>query len=131
MQASHKFASLQQKIIASITAMDVDTLREIIPIDVNLTGTLENDREAFFELLQDKFKTIKKRGVKQYKVSSSFCNNCYDNKEVTRFSESYGCGFALAFEFQDSTLTSIRICRSAGIGKEDLVKHSHLTFSYF
>lgn len=111
--------------------MDIDALENIIPPETNLTGKIENDRAAFFQLLRDKFTTVKKRGVKEYKVSTSFCDHCYSNKEVIRFTESYGSGFALAFETYNSALTAIKICQSSGIRKEDLEVQSHSTFSYF
>jgi hypothetical protein len=131
MLAPDKYETLQQHIITAVAAMDVVTLENIIPAEVSLTGKVDNDRAAFFKLLYDKFKTVKKRGVKQYKVSTSFCDHCYDNKEVVRFSESYDSGFALAFETYNSALTAIRICHSSGIRKETLEKHSHSNFSYF
>jgi hypothetical protein len=131
MMSMEKYAPLQQQILTAVASMNVDTLETIIPLEVILTGKVENDRVAFLEMLRYKFKTVKMRGVKEYKVSTSFCNNCYANKEVIRFSESYGSGFALAFETYNSTLTAIRICHSSGITRENLEKQSRLTFSYF
>ena len=127
----NKYPPLQREIIYAVANMDVDKLEKVIHAEVKLTGMIDDHRDAFFKLLREKFKTVKKRGVKKYKISISFCDNCYCHKEVICFKESYQSGFALAFEAIDDKINAIRICQSAGILKENLEQHSHFSFSYF